>query len=512
MKGAFIFLLVISWLRGSEQAIFRKEGRLHLSSGTVAVRMTANLATFAAHCEELLAAVNSTTPAHTDLKAMHHQLATITREACDRVASWPGAIEPAPQRGRRFLGAVAGAVFGAVADELWHSASDETRHLEKRLEGLTKNFAALLVQVKAMASEQQGLRTSLHHLKVQLELATAVLNNARLLDTLSEGISTVITQGRVSSALLPLEFLSPMWKSVARTLRGQSIAILPLPAHSVYECPVTYRFERNHLHILIQIPVVTHTFTLWHKSSQPTWIPHLDHPVILDPGFIAVAPDGRTFVLPPSNLAGCRTVGGEPVCPLEVALSDWGNHCLSALYQSLWSEALGTCEMQRFKGLWAAQRVDGSTFEVILTIRLAYKQVCPGTGRQSRVQGQWEPGRHIITINAGCRVETTAFTLFPAWQGELTSTFRPAIEWMSTNDIFKALKERESADDAQGHDVVEGIKKIEGQITWEVEPMKAASVGGITICIIVATAIAVTLCVYRRCKKKQPGVDHPAES
>jgi hypothetical protein len=83
---------------------------------------------------------------------------------------------------------------------------------------------------------------------------------------------------------------------------------------------------------------------------------------------------------------------------------------------------------------------------------------------------------------------------------------------MSTNDIFKALKERESADDAQGHDVVEGIKKIEGQITWEVEPMKAASVGGITICIIVATAIAVTLCVYRRCKKKQPGVDHPAES
>jgi hypothetical protein len=505
LAPAIILIIAVS-----DAAVFRPSGALHLSAGTFTIRLSINLLSYDRHCKRLSEAVARVKPSKRDLLGIHQQLSSISSEACGRLSSWPGLLEEGRQK--RFLGALAGAVFGFVADELWHSAPDKSGHLTEKLNTIKSNLAKITNQVELLAKKQHQARQELHHLEILLELAAAVLSNARILDTLDKSLVTLAAQRRITTELLPVSAATSLWQAVKRELHSQALPATPLPSRVLYECPVAFKFDSDVLHLLIQVPIITSSYRLWYKTDHPTVIPHLSQPVRLDSGYVAVAPDGRSFVLPGKSLSSCSSIEGEPVCEGEALQSDWGNHCLSALFRGEWARALQICDMHPFKGKWAAERVSHDAFEVIVTEPTTFKEVCATRNGVSQHQGRWLAGRHNVTLAKGCRTETAAFTLHAAREGGVVTAFRPAHQWISTAEVFQALGRRSEEEAAEAESVEAGINVIREELARP-DPVVPAMAGGAVGAATVAAGIGVLvgILVYRRCSRSAPP-QPPAES
>jgi hypothetical protein len=158
--------------------------------------------------------------------------------------------------------------------------------------------------------------------------------------------------------------------------------------------------------------------------------------------YFAVAEDAHNFVTPREELAGCSAIGEHKFCPLEVARSDWAEHCLAALFKGLWKEALAICEVSTFKGRWAAERTSHKRFDVVVTADTPFRTRCSSNGTIS-VDGVWRPGQHNVTVESSCFVSTASFSLHGAVSNGVRVAVQPATDWLSAAEATQALEERQ---------------------------------------------------------------------
>lgn len=467
-------------------------------------RVTLDISPFGQRCARLAAAVEKVNVNPAPLKLLHNQTTEVIRHTCARISSWPAMLQPRPKR-QAVLGALlGGTIFGGVIDELWHSATDGTNTVQ-HLHNLNNRLTSLTHEVESIVEWVTEDMKLGHLLAVMQSVTAATINNARLVDSVSDALIVLVSSGRVTPDLIPLESAGPLWGSIQKELRVQSLPQSPYPPSTIYEFPASFRFENNRIHIGIQVPLITTTFTLFHKNDHPSWIKGHSHPLIIGKaGFIAVSPDARAFVRPRSMLAGCSQIRGEPICPLEVARSDWREDCLAALYKTEWARALEICTIQPFHGRWAAERVAHNVFDLVLAAPLSFRESCPAA--MTSRDGRWLPGPHNVTIGPGCQLTTADFSLFAAKRQGFIAAVQPTTMWLEPTTVATALAKRQATIDKFRREKQRALNQVASSGLQLQTPHVAA--GAVMTALVAAAvgAIAASLILVKCCKPRPPSV------
>ena len=328
-------LAACGWLTLAAGIVFQREGPLHLSEGSYIIKFRVNLGGFHEHC----ASFNNATlgalrkMSHPTTRFTLNQTIASMNDACERAEYWPSRWSS--QRPKRQVGLLlAGAAFGGLLTNLWESATDHSVHVEK--------------QVKRMRGEIEELTRSAAHIsdalhanmKLSAQLlaleafAAATARNIHSLNSISDSLDVLITADRVSPKLIPPSVAAELWSSVALEFSSRLLPQSPLRPTALYELPATYQFAHDILEVGVHLPIIKETFTLYHKKNHPLWLPEHPHPLLVGKeGYLAVAPDLRSFVRLSHNLAGCPKIKTEPVCALASDRTDWDQECLASLFK-----------------------------------------------------------------------------------------------------------------------------------------------------------------------------------
>jgi phage shock protein A len=349
-------MLAAAAIATAAATVFQQQGPLHLSAGTYLIKFRVDLSGFHDHCRAFRNNTDRALQLVSDgaAKFAFNQTVAAMMDACERAEYWPSRW-PVRRQKRQVGLMLLGAAFGGLVTSLWESATDHSHHIEGQLRQMRRELEDL---TRTTAQIAEALHKSLH-LQAQLAsiegFAAATARNIHSLDAISEALEVLVTADRVSPKLVPPVKAASMWHSVARELRRQSLPRSPLPSTALYELPTTYKFAPDFLEIGVHFPVIKETFTLYHTQQHPIWLPEHPHPLLVGPaGYLAVAPDMRSFVRPNQDLASCMKIKSEPVCPLVIDRTDWQGDCLAALFKGFIVEALKICRVQPFLGQWAA--------------------------------------------------------------------------------------------------------------------------------------------------------------
>ena len=490
-----------------EAAIFQPNGKIHLTSGNLLVTANINTRPFTRRCQETSKAVASI-PTRPNLPEQHIKthISRVINDTCDQIKGWPS-LEDRGREKRQLL-AAAGAIFGGLAVELWHRwTGTSTRELESHVAKQDHRLLELAKITQKLRGFVQRQEQTTIQIEALLKLYLVARQYERIIDWLTRGISTLVAVQRVTTDLLPPEVANAIWRQVQRALRHRGQRELRFPGSLLYECKASYFYDISTINVVFELPIVHASYELFHKTNHPTWLPGHERPLVIGgQAYFAVAEDAHNFVTPREELAGCSAIGEHKFCPLEVARSDWAEHCLAALFKGLWKEALAICEVSTFKGRWAAERTSHKRFDVVVTADTPFRTRCSSNGTIS-VDGVWRPGQHNVTVESSCFVSTASFSLHGAVSNGVRVAVQPATDWLSAAEATQALEERQVRQ-KEAEDVLAGrlagamddMKKNQwrGPSPWPV----ALAVG---VASMVALAVgAAWLRRRRRRSKKRP--------
>jgi hypothetical protein len=489
-------------------AVFQHSGRVHLTRGSMIVTASFKVQPFASHCHEVLNHIENLPLAARSAEGhIKDHLRFIIGGVCAQVKSWPTLAREADRRGKRSLIALAGAVFGGVAVELWHSLSGtSTRELEKRLAREGERLRLLAATVLKIQNHVERLEEDTIRLQALVELTLVATQFERAIDQVGRGLSQLAAARRVTADLLPAEALEGVWKEVQLKMRRMRLPKIKLPKEVLYECEATLVYERDNIDIVIELPIVESTFTLYHKTSHPTWLPGRKSPVIIGgEAFLAVSKGDRAFVVPRKEMGGCTTLAGEKLCPLEVARSDWQEHCLGALYKGLWEEALAICPLEAFRDHWSAERLSHDTFDLVLKETTPYRLICEEE-KHGRID-VWPKGNSTVVLPPGCFATSAKFTLHAAVENGIRVAVRPATGWLAPTTVQAALKKRLVAVREEEEEESATVRSIVVEEQEEEEASSGLRVPAVGAAIAAALAVGVFGAWWRRrrrLRKNQP--------
>jgi hypothetical protein len=497
-------MLAAAAIATAAATVFQQQGPLHLSAGTYLIKFRVDLSGFHDHCRAFRNNTDRALQLVSDgaAKFAFNQTVAAMMDACERAEYWPSRW-PVRRQKRQVGLMLLGAAFGGLVTSLWESATDHSHHIEGQLRQMRRELEDL---TRTTAQIAEALHKSLH-LQAQLAsiegFAAATARNIHSLDAISEALEVLVTADRVSPKLVPPVKAASMWHSVARELRRQSLPQSPLPSTALYELPTTYKFAPDFLEIGVHFPVIKETFTLYHTQQHPIWLPEHPHPLLVGPaGYLAVAPDMRSFVRPNQDLASCMKIKSEPVCPLVIDRTDWQGDCLAALFKGFIVEALKICRVEPFLGQWAAEQINRNDFDLVVTEATPFTVVCRGKEVQ---EGQWPAGNHTVTVEPSCQIISVSFTLYPVRQWYETMVVAPAWRWVSAKAAMKALKE--------GIDKAAKMEEVTQQLMQEADDLDAETtafsglhIGGASIIVatvggLLGAAAMAAVIKYRAAKK-----------
>jgi hypothetical protein len=217
------------------------------------------------------------------------------------------------------------------------------------------------------------------------------------------------------------------------------------PRHCSTSVGQVISYNSNTISIVFEVPVIHNSYELFHKTQHPTWLPGHKKPMIIrEQGYLAVSKGGHNFIMPRAELAGCSELGPHKFCPLEVARTEWSDHCLGALFKGLWKEALARCSIKNFEEQWAAERLSQNGFNMVVMEATPFRVICGGEASEVR-NGQWQPGQHNVTVEASCTLSAAVFSLHPAVSSGVRYTIQPPAGWLSPSETLKALEQRRAA-------------------------------------------------------------------
>jgi hypothetical protein len=508
-----IRLLMVCWVTAAFGSVFQRQGPLHLTGGTYIMKMRVDLSGFHENCR---AFHNKTEGALAKISERAAQFAlnqTIQAmyDACKRAEYWP--TRWGTDRPRRQVGLLlAGAAFGGLVTGLWEAATDHSSHMQGELDRMKDELKSLATNAAHIADALDVNMRSLAQLTAIDAMASAAARNIHSLNAVSDALDVLVTSDRVSPKLVPPSSALRLWRAVVDDFQNQSFPPSPLPHTALYELPTTYRFSLDILEIAVHWPLIRQTYTLYHKVSHPIWLPGHPHPQIVGPvGYLAVAPDMRSFVRPSSDLASCTSIKTEPICPLVIDRSDWEGDCLAALFKGAIDAALRVCPTEPFLDTWAAEQTGQDDFNIIVTEQTSFSVIC--AGRKVR-EGQWQPGKHNVTVDRGCSVATAMFTLYPTAQWQQMLVVSPPTEWISMESARQALKKRSDKEHAlreEAEAILQDINTIDdNQGGWSGLHLGG---GGFLLALTAASAgaAAVFVIMQRRAKAAEAAAKNQEE-
>lgn len=505
-------LMLLAWMAWAGATVFQRQGPLHLTGGTYIVKLRLDLSGYHNHCDDFSDRTKGSMSKVSEPVARFalNQTILAMKDACKRAEYWPSRW--GSERPRRQVGVLlAGAVFGGLISQLWEGAADHSAHVQGQLERVRKDLESLAESSAHIADVLHSNMQALAQLAAIDALASAASRNIHNLNVMSDALDVLVTSDRVSPKLIPPRSASKLWLSIASDLKRHSLPESPLPYTALYELPATYRFSTDLVEVGVHLPLIQSTFTLYHKLAHPIWLPEHPHPQVLGPaGYIAVAPDMRSFVRPNPNLASCTFIKTEAICPLVIDRTDWDQDCLASLFKGAIDDALAACSSSPFLGQWAAEQIDHDVFNIIVTKETTYGVVC--SGRKIK-EGQWRPGKHNVTLDEGCRVIAETFSLQPTalWQG--TAVVAPSLEWISADTARRALKERNDRERAMKREAEKLYQQVAEMEQAPSDRWNAAhlSGGGVLLVILGTLAGAAGSFLVMKFKQKNAAAEQVAE-
>jgi hypothetical protein len=191
----------------TEAAIFQPSGKVHLTKGNLLVTATINVRPFKRRCQDTLHAVASIrTTINSPEDHIKKHIRQVVNDTCQQINGWPGLEDR--RRSKRQLLAMAGAVFGGIAVELWHRwTGTSTKELEHHVAQQDRRLLELAritqkLQGYIERQEQETIR-----IEALLELALVARQYERTIDGITRGISLLVAVQKVTTDILP-----PRWR------------------------------------------------------------------------------------------------------------------------------------------------------------------------------------------------------------------------------------------------------------------------------------------------------------
>jgi hypothetical protein len=191
----------------TEAAIFQPSGKVHLTKGNLLVTATINVRPFKRRCQDTLHSVASIrTTINSPEDHIKKHIRQVVNDTCQQINGWPGLEDR--RRSKRQLLAMAGAVFGGIAVELWHRwTGTSTKELEHHVAQQDRRLLELAritqkLQAYIERQEQETIR-----IEALLELALVARQYERTIDGITRGISLLVAVQKVTTDILP-----PRWR------------------------------------------------------------------------------------------------------------------------------------------------------------------------------------------------------------------------------------------------------------------------------------------------------------
>jgi MYXO-CTERM domain-containing protein len=500
----------LAFVAATEAAIFQPSGKVHLTKGNLLVTATINVRPFKRRCQDTLHSVASIrTTINSPEDHIKKHIRQVVNDTCQQINGWPGLEDR--RRSKRQLLAMAGAVFGGIAVELWHRwTGTSTKELEHHVAQQDRRLLELAritqkLQGYIERQEQETIR-----IEALLELALVARQYERTIDGITRGISLLVAVQKVTTDILPPKVAETVWGQVQAALRRKGHHEVQLPPALLYECRASYFYDSNTISIVFEVPVIHDSYELFHKTRHPTWLPGHKKPMIIgEQGYLAVSKGGHNFVTPRAELAGCSEMGPHKFCPLEVARSDWSDHCLGALFKGLWKEALARCPIKNFEGRWAAERLSQERFDVVVTEATPFRVICGEEASEVR-NGRWQPGQHNVTVEASCTLSAAVFSLHAAVSGGVRFAIQPPAGWLSPEETLKALEQRRAARQEEELGVARRVEEEVGSLEEEERWRPSSPPTFLAVGVAMLAALAVGMVWLRRRRRQQKKKKRPA--
>jgi hypothetical protein len=496
---------LLALVAAARAAIFQPSGKIHLTEGNLLVTANINVRPFEKRCQDTLQAVASIqTNINSPEDHIKGHIRQVVNDTCQQIKGWPG-LEDRGRRKRQLL-AAAGAIFGGIAVELWHrwtgTSTKELEHHVARQDRRLLELARITQKLQAYIERQEQATIRIEAL---LELALVARQYERTIDGFTRGISILVAVQKVTTDILPPKVAETIWGQVQAALRRKGHRQVQLPSALLYECRASYFYDSNAISIVFEVPLIHDSYELFHKTRHPTWLPGHAKPMIIgEQGYLAVSESGHNFVTPRAELAGCSEMGPHKFCPLEVARSDWSDHCLGALFKGLWKEALARCTIKNFEERWAAERLSQNRFDVVVTEATPFRVICGGEASEVR-NGRWQPGQHNVTVEASCTLSAAVFSLHAAVSGGVRYAVQPPAGWLSPAETLKALEQRRAArqeeESGVARRVEEEVVNLEEESRWR--PPSPPTFLAVGVAMLAALAAGLVWLRRRRRQKKK---------
>jgi hypothetical protein len=496
---------LLALVAAARAAIFQPSGKIHLTEGNLLVTANINVRPFEKRCQDTLQAVASIqTTINSPEDHIKGHIRQVVNDTCQQIKGWPG-LEDRGRRKRQLL-AAAGAIFGGIAVELWHrwtgTSTKELEHHVARQDRRLLELARITQKLQAYIERQEQATIRIEAL---LELALVARQYERTIDGFTRGISILVAVQKVTTDILPPKVAETIWGQVQAALRRKGHRQVQLPSALLYECRASYFYDSNAISIVFEVPLIHDSYELFHKTRHPTWLPGHAKPMIIgEQGYLAVSESGHNFVTPRAELAGCSEMGPHKFCPLEVARSDWSDHCLGALFKGLWKEALARCTIKNFEERWAAERLSQNRFDVVVTEATPFRVICGGEASEVR-NGRWQPGQHNVTVEASCTLSAAVFSLHAAVSGGVRYAVQPPAGWLSPAETLKALEQRRAArqeeESGVARRVEEEVVNLEEESRWR--PPSPPTFLAVGVAMLAALAAGLVWLRRRRRQKKK---------
>jgi hypothetical protein len=197
----------VRWLAlaaATEAAIFQPSGKVHLTKGNLLVTATINVRPFERRCQDTLHSQwHPSEPPSTHRRTTSRStFEQVVNDTCQQINGWPGLEDR--RRSKRQLLAMAGAVFGGIAVELWHRwTGTSTKELEHHVAQQDRRLLELAritqkLQGYIERQEQETIR-----IEALLELALVARQYERTIDGITRGISLLVAVQKVTTDILP---------------------------------------------------------------------------------------------------------------------------------------------------------------------------------------------------------------------------------------------------------------------------------------------------------------------
>lgn len=511
MKVFIIFLLALA-LAGSielnaRQAIpFRKVGQVYVNQATLRVRVKFDLSPFSDLCLEIQELDRKAYQSDVESRYYEMQQMDITTESgwrslddsCLQVRSWPTDFglysEARHERNPLAIGALMGFGLTMAASMVVDAVKGDSE------------VDQLAAQVREQAEYLRGLTARVHELgnwRIQVELRLTATEVHVAVSDISQGLSSLISTGRLGSALLPARDLRPLWQQVERVVNKlEGEAILPFQqAASMYEFPATFIFVQGRLEVEVFLPLVTESLELLWREPFPLASDNLGNPLLVRKNwgeeFLAVDRKHTVYLtLSTEELLRCHQQQRRYFCPGTLLRKDYAETCEASLFSARQEGVELHCQTTPYTRTWAVWQGEARNVHLFSVQDMQAEMRCfNGTVRSDVL----EAGFHDMLLSSSCSYSTKHFYI-PRdveyeYEASLVTPRLPGVSGLrEAQEDLNRIKELQGKIEAGLAKMAEG----RGMAWWEVTLIAVGSLFG----LFGAGVCVYTLYTFKKCEQR----------